>query len=94
MGEPSRIRGRRLQAIRERVLTANPLCVECERKGKVTLAAHVDHILALTNGGTDDPHDDSNRQGLCEACHEAKTSRDLGHEPRTQFGPDGRVLWG
>jgi 5-methylcytosine-specific restriction endonuclease McrA len=75
--EPARISGRRLQQIRERVLRADPLCVECRLQGRVTLATQVDHIVALVNGGNDDPHDDSNRQGLCEDCHSTKTVRDV-----------------
>ncbi len=48
----------------------------------------LDHIVALTNGGT---NDDSNREGLCDECTKAKTARDLGHEqrPRRQIGADG-----
>jgi 5-methylcytosine-specific restriction endonuclease McrA len=72
-----RITGRRLQEIRYRVLTANPLCVACHAKGIVRLAEHVDHITALVNGGSDDPIDDSNRQGLCSPCHDEKTRLDL-----------------
>lgn len=35
---PVRISGRRLQAMPERLFTRNPLRVECERLGRVTLA--------------------------------------------------------
>jgi 5-methylcytosine-specific restriction protein A len=33
-------------------------------------AAHVDHVVPLEDGGTDD---DANLQTLCAACHGAKT---------------------
>ncbi len=65
-----RIRGRALQGIRRTHFTDNPLCVECEKRGRVTLATVLDHIVALENGGSDT---DANRQGLCTDCHSAKT---------------------
>lgn len=50
---------------------ANPLCEECLRHGKQSLATSVDHIKALKDGG--DPWDDSNLQSLCARCHNRKT---------------------
>jgi 5-methylcytosine-specific restriction protein A len=47
-----------------------PLCVECERLGLVVLATQRDHLVPLADGGLDD---DSNTQGLCDTCHEAKS---------------------
>lgn len=65
-----RITGRRLQAMRAELFASNPLCVECERHGRVTLATQRDHIVSLGEGGADA---DDNVQGLCEACHDAKS---------------------
>lgn len=84
----ARIRGRKGQAIRKRVLDANPLCQICGERA----STEVDHITALVNGGDDDPHDDSNRQALCRPCHERKTARDLGHKHRPRIGLDGYPL--
>lgn len=70
-----RVRGRALQALRKRLLRANPLCVMCEAQGRVTAATELDHIVALTNGGT---NESSNLQGLCRECHGLKTRSDLG----------------
>ena len=81
-----RIRGRRLQQIRRRHFEMAPLCVECERRGIIRQATQLDHTVALVNKGKDE---DSNRQGLCEACHRDKTARDLGYRPRPVIGPDG-----
>ena len=64
-----RITGRKLQSMRDRLFKSNPLCVECERLGRVTLATQRDHIKPLAEGGTDD---DDNVQGLCRACHDGK----------------------
>lgn len=75
--------------INARVLSANPLCVMCQANGIITIATEVDHIIALTNGGAEDPHDDSNRQGLCGPCHIIKTNADLGYKPKVKTGLDG-----
>lgn len=65
-----RITGRRLQAMRAALFTRCPLCAECQRAGRVTLATQRDHIIPLAEGGKDD---DTNEQGLCEACHDVKS---------------------
>lgn len=86
-----RLRGRALQRLRTRLLSANPLCVICAKAGRVTLATQVDHIKAITNGGDARPDDDG-YQGLCDACHTDKTRRDLGQADRPRFEA-GRVVW-
>lgn len=84
-----RIRGRKLQRIRAAVLQANPLCVMCEAQSIVALATEVDHIIALVNGGKDEP---ANLQGLCHECHADKTAADMGHRPKVTVGLDGWPL--
>lgn len=69
-----RVRGRQLQRIRDRHFNVNPLCVMCMEQGIVSVATELDHIRALSHGGTDT---DDNRQGLCSECHRAKTLVDL-----------------
>lgn len=88
MSTNTRIRGLTLQRIRKRVLQAQPLCVHCLQRGVTRLATTVDHIVPVCKGGADDPHDDSNRQGLCEQCHAIKTAADLNYD-RTTIGADG-----
>jgi 5-methylcytosine-specific restriction endonuclease McrA len=85
-----RLRGRKWQTIRSRVLTANPLCVLCQAKGQIEPALEVDHIEALTNGGSNDAE---NLQGLCLECHANKTRADLGQAERAQFDANGRAIW-
>ena len=63
-------KGRTLQRERARLFSANPLCVECERQGRVTVATIRDHIIPLAEGGQDTA---DNIQGLCEECHNKKT---------------------
>jgi 5-methylcytosine-specific restriction endonuclease McrA len=45
----------------------------CGRKLRQGDDYHVDHIIALENGGTDD---DSNLQIICDWCHKPKTADD------------------
>ncbi len=77
-----RITGHARVRMRDRILGANPLCAMC----RAALATEMDHIVALTNGGT---NDQDNLQGLCAACHEVKTLKDLGRRPRVTTGLDG-----
>lgn len=69
-----------------RQLRLQPLCVDCLARGVVTAAEHVDHVVALANGG---PDVDSNLQSLCVPCHLDKTAKDLGYTPRKRIGYDG-----
>lgn len=84
-----RLRGRAAVERRKRWLTQNPLCVECEKAGRVTLATVPDHIVALVNGGADD---ETNLQSLCEEHHRIKTANDLGHRAKPTTGLDGWPL--
>ena len=62
------------QQARKGYLARHPLCVECEKQGKITPATVVDHII---------PHrgdralfwDTNNWQPLCKSCHDRKTAR-------------------
>ena len=56
--------------MRAALFTREPLCAECKRHGRTTLANLRDHIIPLAEGGADDQ---SNEQGLCHDCHEEKT---------------------
>ena len=58
--------GYRWQKIRARFLSAHPLCAECQREGRMSVAAEVHHIIPLSNGGT---HAESNLEGLCRSHH-------------------------
>ena len=56
----------------------HPLCVECERQGRVKPSEHVDHVQAVT--GPDDPlfWAESNHEALCRPCHSRKTAKEDG----------------
>lgn len=68
--ETKRITGRRLQAMRADLFQRQPLCEECARQGRVTLATIRDHRIPLAEGGPDDL---TNEQALCVDCHDGKT---------------------
>lgn len=71
------------QRLRRSIMAGEPLCRECAGRGRVVAAAHVDHIVPKSQGGTDDL---DNLQPLCHACHTAKTNRE-----RAAYGTQG---WG
>ena len=66
---------KRWRTLRALHLAANPLCVYCEKAGRVTLATVVDHII---------PHrgdeglfwDANNLQSLCQPHHDATKQRE------------------
>ena len=68
--------------LRHVVLVEQPVCAICERKPSV----EVDHILPVSKGGKDDR---DNLQGVCKACHEDKTCKDLGIRKPQPIGLDG-----
>lgn len=89
-----RLRGRKLQTLRARLLADNPLCAMCQAKKppQVSVATQLDHIKAIVNGGEARPDDDG-YQGLCDACHSTKTRADMGWADKAQFDANGRVVW-
>jgi len=78
-----RIAGRTLARIRDEYRRLQPLCEDClERKPpRVRVWTQLDHRIALVNGGKDFLEDPSQRQGLCDECHDIKTRQDLGQGP-------------
>jgi hypothetical protein len=71
-GEKSRVRNPIGPKIRHEVFKKdNYKCIECGR-GKETMPLHIDHILPISQGGTDEL---SNLQTLCEQCNLAKSNR-------------------
>ena len=51
------------------ILNRDPICMVCQKAPSTA----VDHITPKARGGDDA---DSNLQGICEACHTAKTNRE------------------
>jgi 5-methylcytosine-specific restriction protein A len=65
------------RAARKRYLTVHPLCAECERVGRFTVATVVDHVIPH-KGHPDLFWNESNWQALCKPCHDRKTARSDG----------------
>lgn len=70
------------------------LCVPCARKGLVTLATEVDHVISKEEGARrriSPVQIESllNLQSICKECHKIKTTRENGGEPRPVTGSDG-----
>jgi 5-methylcytosine-specific restriction protein A len=68
--DTKRISGSRLQKLRKELFARSPLCVDCAKIGRVSVATQRDHITPLSAGGKDI---ESNVQALCQSCHDAKT---------------------
>jgi 5-methylcytosine-specific restriction enzyme A len=59
------------QRTREAKLRRDPFCQCCAVDGQVTKAVHVDHWVAIAQGGA--PLADDNLVSLCLTCHSRKT---------------------
>ena len=62
----------RWKKARIRFLKAHPLCVECQKQGRLVRATVVDHITPH-RGDAKLFWDESNWQSLCKSCHDHKT---------------------
>jgi len=57
--------------VRESKLSINPLCQDCETLEIIEPANHVDHVIAINDGG--ELFDLDNLRSLCLRCHSRKT---------------------
>lgn len=64
--------GARWQKVRKHFLKEFPLCAECERQGRLTAAAVVDHIVPH-KGNKELFWDTRNWGPLCKTCHDRIT---------------------
>ncbi len=78
--ETQRMRGRAAVDRRAKWLTLHPLCVECDKAGKVKAGQVVDHVIPLWKGGRDDY--ETNGQTLCNEHHDAKSLIEAGERAR------------
>ncbi|WP_374322166.1 HNH endonuclease [Brevundimonas sp.] len=63
----------RWQRLRKAKLSEAPLCQTCEHRGRKVVAEHVDHVVAIKQGGPAFPPMDCLR-ALCAPCHSIKTN--------------------
>ena len=75
-GAESRGYDARWRKARTAFLQRNPLCNECMKRGKITPATVVDHIIPH-RGDRKLLWDESNWQPLCKCCHDRKTGSGL-----------------
>ena len=68
---------RKWQRQSKEFLKRHPLCVECERNGRITPATEVDHIKPH-KGNQKLFWDVTNWQPLCHSCHSRKTAKEDG----------------
>ena len=87
----ARLRGRKLQAARLRIWSADPHCAMCRALVAYPHGFELDHITALHKDGS--TNDDDNMQVLCPPCHQLKTAQDMGYKERAKFDAQGRVVW-
>ena len=66
----------RWRTARKRYLSRHPLCIECLKKGDITPATVVDHIVPH-RGDRNLFWDESNWQSLCERHHNQKTGKGM-----------------
>ena len=59
--------------LRDVVRAEEPCCRECEKQGRTTPTEHVDHIIPRRTR-PDLELVRENLQGICRACHNAKTA--------------------
>ena len=52
----------------------HPLCVACEKEGRVTAADVLDHITRVADGGA--VWSTENLQSLCHPCHNSKSAKE------------------
>ena len=84
-GRTLALNGAKWRRLRAQVLTENPLCEHCLRRGYLVAGKEVDHI----NNDPSDNHRD-NLQSLCKPCHSRKTQADMGK--RSYEGCDANGL--
>jgi 5-methylcytosine-specific restriction enzyme A len=75
--EAKKLYGYRWQKASKRFLAANPLCLECKKKGKLKASKVTDHIVPH-KGNKELFWDINNWQPLCVSCHNRKTAKEDG----------------
>ena len=66
---------KRWEKTRRQFLARNPLCVECEKEGRLTPAKVVDHVIPHKGDKNLFWDSENNWQSLCEYHHNVKTAR-------------------
>ena len=67
----------RWRKLRNRFIAQHPHCAECLKRGVITMATDVDHIIPH-RGDARLLYDENNLQSLCKSCHSRKTATEDG----------------
>lgn len=65
----------RWRKYRKMYLAHHPLCVDCKKNNRISLATVVDHIVPH-KGDYELMWDVNNHQALCKPCHDVKTGKE------------------
>lgn len=68
--------------VRKTYLMLHPLCEQCEKEGRLTLAKEVHHKIALRDGGS--RLDPDNFMAVCRACHQKFTQEEIAKRRENQ----------
>ena len=79
-----RLRGRANQTRRANLFAREPLCRECAKAGRVTVATIRDHIVPLGEQGREGTIE--NEQPLCQSCSDTKTAAESARGVRRERG--------
>lgn len=60
--------------VRAQQLRDEPLCRECKKTERVTMATIADHVVPISEGGA--IFDPENHQSLCKPCHDRKSIKE------------------
>lgn len=89
-GRPRVYNTRGWKKLRAAHLRRHPLCEECLKRGIVTIATDVDHIVPH-RGDPSLMWNPENLQSLCHSCHSRKTAREDGGFGNVKREPGRRV---
>lgn len=78
----------RWRALRAQVLAAHPLCVSCQRGGRIVPATVVNHIVPH-RGDVNLFFDRNNLEGVCKPCHDGPIQSAERRGYSGEIGPDG-----
>lgn len=82
-----RLRGRAGMAQRiRRLKLTHGLCEDCAAEKRTEVATVVDHIIPLSQGGSDE---DDNTRNLCNEHHTLRTAEQFGLKRKARIGNDG-----
>lgn len=85
-------KGKAWQSVRDYVMSRDArLCQDCLKKGKITTAEEVHHIVEITPDNINDPDITLNPDNLVSLCKECHAARHGARQRRYKVDEFGRV---